>query len=110
MDSNKCDSEIYEKGEVIFVTNTIRSFRMEEWCKAIAEDSGQPVDWHQYAGRCVMKALGDLDKVRKSIIHLKKMHNDFVKEALQGLLFKDEEFCLDCIRSIWNYNYKHYDL
>ena len=41
---DKCDQEVYEKGEVVFITNTIRFVRMEEWVQKIAQDSGQRLE------------------------------------------------------------------
>jgi hypothetical protein len=110
-----CDREVFEKGAVVFVTNTIRSSRMEEWVVAIAKESGQRVDWSSFAGRSVVKALGDLHKVRKAMIHLKKMHDDFLKEALSEIrMHKDDnlesEFQNEYADGIWQYNYKEYDL
>lgn len=106
---DRCDQEVYDKGTVVFLTNTIRSARMEEWVQAIAQHCGQKVDWHQFAGRSVMKALGDLHRVRKAIIHFKDMHDQFLMEALQALRFQDDEN-KDYVQGIWEYNYREYDL
>jgi hypothetical protein len=106
---DKCNQEIYDKGTVVFVSNTIRSVRMEEWVQAIAKESGQPVDWHMYAGRLVMLALGDLHKVRKSIINLRKMHDEGYTAAVLELNF-DSAFVEDRLKGIWDYNCKEYDL
>lgn len=32
---------------------------LEEWCKRVASESGQRVDWHFYAGRALFKVIGD---------------------------------------------------
>lgn len=107
MDS--CDTEVYEKGTVVFLTNTIGSARMEEWVKNIAQHSGQRVDWHYFGGRGVVKALGDLHRVRKAIISLKEMHDQFLLEALKELRFHDDEN-VEYAAGIWEYNYREYDL
>jgi len=110
--SDKCDQEVYEKGEVVFITNTIRSSRMEEWVQKIAQDSGQRVDWHQFAGRPVMKALGDLHAVRKAIVKNKAMHDQYYKEALDELSsFRgDTEYAIEGAWGIWRYNMANYEL
>ena len=110
--SDRCDQEVYDKGEVVFITNTIRSARMEEWVQKIAQDSGQRVDWHQFAGRPVMKALGDLHAVRKAIVSNKEMHDRFYKEALDELksFRDDEEFFIESSWGIWKSNMDTYDL
>lgn len=110
MDLNKCDSEVYNNGMVVFFTNTIRSVRMEEWVQAIAKDSGQRVDWHWCGGRAVVLALGDLHKVRKAIIRHKNMHDLFLKEAINELYLFDEDYLRRYAAGIWEYNYKTYDL
>jgi hypothetical protein len=43
---------------------------MERWVQSIAKDSGQRVDWHYFAGRAVVKALGDADAVLTSMQRL----------------------------------------
>lgn len=110
MDLTKCDQEVYDKGEVVFLTNTIRSVRMEEWVQEIVKQSGQRVDWHQFAGRCVVKALGDLHRVRKAIIRLKDMHDQFLTEAMNELRSFDDDHIKRYTSGIWEYNYKEYDL
>ena len=62
-----CNREIFERGEVMFVTDSISSNRMEQWVRNVAENSGQPVDWHFVGGRAVVKALGDTVKVRSAM-------------------------------------------
>jgi|SRR5579885_208534 len=105
-----CDREVYEKGEVVFLTNTIRSARMEEWTQKIAQDSGQRVDWHMFAGRCVMKALGDLHAVKKAIVNNKDMHDQYYREALVSSFKDDEEWVTESVWGIWKYNMENYDL
>ncbi len=107
---DKCDQEVYDKGTVVFITNTIRTPRMEEWVQKIAADSGQRVDWHQYAGRPVMKALGDLDRVRKAIIKNREMHDDYYVEAVKEYRHQEPEWIAEIIRGIWEYNYREHEL
>lgn len=66
-DPTPCDDEIYRTGSVVFQTYGVSSNRMESWVKNIARDSGQRVDWLFVAGCAVVKAIGDLAAVHKSI-------------------------------------------
>jgi hypothetical protein len=106
----QCNKDIYDNGTIVFMTNTIRSVDMEAWTQAIAKESGQPVDWSMYAGRAVMQALGDLHKVRKSIINLRKMHDEGYTKAVLALGCFDKEFAEERVKGIWDYNYKEHDL
>jgi hypothetical protein len=64
----KCDSEVFAKGEVVTVIgNHPGSHKLEEWILKVRETSGQRVDWHFVAGRAVVKAIGDLAKVRAAM-------------------------------------------
>lgn len=60
----RCDDEVYRKGEVITVLGDHPgSERIEAWVVRIRKASGQRVDWHFFAGRAVIKALGNTDAV-----------------------------------------------
>ena len=108
--SDRCDPEVYDKGTIVFFTNTVSSKDMEDWVLAIARDSGQKVDWFWAGGRAVVQALGDLHKVRKAIIKTRDMHDKGYTKAVKELkCFRDEEIEED-IRDIWDYNYRTYDL
>lgn len=106
MDLPDCDPIVFNTGTVVFVSNTIRSTRMEEWVRKVRQDSGQPVDWSVCAGAAVVKALRDLHKVRKALINNKEMHDQFYKEALDELRdsFYNEERAKDMAWGIWKYN------
>lgn len=62
-----CDRKVYQKGAVVLVTDTIPASQVEPWVRKIAQDSEQRVDWHFFAGRIVIKALGDLTRVRAAL-------------------------------------------
>jgi len=81
-----CDRKVYKKGTVMFVTNSIPSNAMEEWVKKVAARSGQRVDWHFFGGRAVVKALGDLDKVRSAIVELLPDHDERWRKAVAAHL------------------------
>jgi len=84
-----CDPKIYEEGEVVFVTHTLFATDVEAWVKKLAEASGQPVDWHYVAGRVVIKALGDLSKVKQAIQALMPEHDAAFEKNLR--LYTDLE-------------------
>ncbi len=84
-DPPRCDQDIFENGEEVFVTHTIPSNAMEGWVKQVAERSGQRVDWHFYGGRAVVKALGDIDRVQSAITALMPEHDRLYREAYKKL-------------------------
>lgn len=62
-----CDPEIFERGDVALIVNGIPTRYMEPWVVKVRETSGERVDWHQYAGRQVVRFVGDAEKVRAAI-------------------------------------------
>lgn len=58
------DQEIYEKGSPIVIVGDVPSNAMETWVKKVAKQSKQRVDWHFAGGGAVVKALGDIEKVK----------------------------------------------
>lgn len=80
-----CEREIYEQGEVIFVTHSIPSNAMEGWVKRLAAASGQRVDWHFCGGRAVVKALGDLSRVRATLVALMPEHDELQRKEFASL-------------------------
>lgn len=106
----KCDPTVYEIGTVVFLTNTIRTKRMEPWIRNVRARSGQPVDWHWIGGRAVVKAMGDLDKVREAIIALRAEHDEGYAEAcrdLDALGWDTDDIKRHC-DGIWSYNAETY--
>lgn len=80
MNPERCDEEVYKKGTTVFITNTIPTAKLNQWVESVAEESGQKVDWHSVGGRSVVRALGDLNKVRYAILKLLPEHNRLQKE------------------------------
>lgn len=70
-----CDPKILKEGEQVFVTDTIPSNAMEGWVKQIAEQSGQPVDWHYAGGRAEVLALGNIERVKVATQELMPEHD-----------------------------------
>ena len=79
-----CDQDIFKNGEVMLITDTIPSKKVEPWVQLIAEMSGQRVDWHLYAGRIVVKGLGDMTKAYAAMEALMPLHDALREEALNA--------------------------
>jgi hypothetical protein len=79
---------------------------MEAWICKVREDCGERIDWHQFGGRPVVKALGNLHRVRKALIMNRKMHDEGYKKAILELQVLDwsEEKINEMIWNIWKYN------
>lgn len=63
-----CNQEIYEKGTVVIVIAG-PSREIEEYVVSMREKTQQPrIDWHYVAGRGMVKALGDIELIRKTML------------------------------------------
>ncbi len=80
----ECDKTIYEKGIFVCMTDSIPADATEQWVQKIAKQSGQKVDWFFMGGRIVVKALGDMQKVRSAVRALTPEHNRLFREAAQS--------------------------
>ena len=80
-----CNSEVFDKGAVVFTTHTIPSHGIEWWVCEVARESGQPVDWNFQGGRAVVRALGDLDRVLAAIKKLKPIHDEMMAIEMEKL-------------------------
>lgn len=70
VDTLTCDSELFNWGEHVYTITGPDAEAVEKWVKQVAERSGQRVDWHNSGERAHVKALGDLDAVRRAINEL----------------------------------------
>lgn len=77
-----CDKKVFKKGTALFMTHSIPPNAMEGWVKKVAKKSGQRVDWHFAAGRAIVKAFGDLDKVVDAIKDLQPEHDELYWKAV----------------------------
>ncbi len=80
---SSCDPEIWKKGETVFVTHSIPLEIMERWVRKVADRSKQRVGWSFIGGRAVVRALGDLDKVKVALNELKSEHDDLYLKILK---------------------------
>jgi len=91
-DPTPCDRDIFENGTPVFMTHSIPSNAMERWVKLVAKKSGQRVDWSFTGGRAVVKALGDIAKVRAAIEALLPEHDEAYRKGVSryGERFADD--------------------
>lgn len=101
--SDRCDSEVYEKGTQVFLTHTIEAKNIEKWVQAVAKLSEQKVDWHYFGGRAVILALGKINKVNEALKNLRHMHDEMFRQAFVKYI-KDVEQADQQLKGIWHYN------
>lgn len=63
---DRCDKEVFDHGLGIAALDA-RAKAAEKWVCAVAELSGQRVDWHYSGGIANVLYLGDYAKVREAI-------------------------------------------
>lgn len=103
VNSTACDPKIFKHGTCVFVTHTIATEDAEAWVRAVAAHSEQQVDWSYFAGRMAVRALGDLGRVRASILALRPQHDEMMRKALGALRFNEESDARQT-QGIWDYN------
>lgn len=57
-----CNPEVFAKGVVVLLVSTGApggNRALELWVRGLAKAAGCPIDWHYYAGRARILALGD---------------------------------------------------
>ncbi|MDC0740130.1 hypothetical protein [Polyangium mundeleinium] len=62
MNSDRCDPEVYSRGSVLIGLDATKA-EANRWVFALAEESGQRVDWHHVGGRVCVRYLGCQDAV-----------------------------------------------
>jgi hypothetical protein len=76
---------VFRDGTTVCITHTIPSEQIEEWVQKVASKSGQPVDWQFVGDQAVVKALGDLAKVREAIRELTPEHDELFRRETDGM-------------------------
>lgn len=68
-DPNRCDPQVANHGTPVLMTHTIPKSGMDDWCDKVEEavGGGAQIDWHYFAGRIVVRAIGNLDLIRGKI-------------------------------------------
>jgi hypothetical protein len=106
--TDRCDEEVFERGRVVFITQTARAVHLEAWCRRVRTLSGQRVDWSWFAGRAVFRAIGDLDRVRWALWSLRNEHDDAYRREVNKMgLWRNKIGREDTRRrldGIWAYN------
>jgi hypothetical protein len=69
-DPDKMNEKIYLKGECVAIVAGSK-VAIDAFVQRLGTDSGQPVDWHYAAGRGVVKAIGDVTRVRDAIPNIR---------------------------------------
>ena len=77
-----CNTEIFKKGKSVVALDA-RSHAAEKWVKAVAKESGVPVDWHYSGGIANVLYLGD-SKARAKVIKA----IDKLEDSLDGEIWK----------------------
>jgi hypothetical protein len=65
LDPRRCDPEVWKHGTPVLMTHSIPKEYMDDWCSKVSEQAEAQVDWSFAAGRIVVRALGNLERVRK---------------------------------------------
>lgn len=73
-DPPACDNRIFLEGEHIYtISPETQRHVVEVWVRQVAQLSGQPVDWHVFAGRRVILTTGNVSKVLQAIEDLRSL-------------------------------------
>jgi hypothetical protein len=76
-----CNLEVYNKGGVVFTTDTISPYDLDPWVQKVAALSGEPVDWHCDSGQMLVKTTGDIERVYAALCSLLLEHDDMWYDA-----------------------------
>ena len=76
LDPEECNAVVKEYGTGIFMTGDVPRKAIDEWVKAIVQDSRQAVDWHYMAGRGVILCYGNTKKASASLRKLRHIHDE----------------------------------
>ena len=74
------DPKIFEKGSPVLMLAGPRSITIEAWVKAIAEESGERVDWRLVGDRAILLVLDD-ESVRTKVRALTVSRLDSLRDA-----------------------------
>jgi hypothetical protein len=85
--SNQCDADVFKRGHAIALLDACMH-RAELFRLAVAQESGQSVDWHYSGGRANMLYLGDFARVDAAVSKLAPM--------LETTLPREEGECSSC--------------
>lgn len=75
--SYKYDSLDQDNEEIVFVTHSLAKDQLNEWVKEISNQSNQTVKWKYLTGKFVIKTIGNVEEVKKSILSLLHKHDEY---------------------------------
>ena len=77
----------WENWQMVMITHTLSLEETDNWCESLAKEAGlepDEVDWSSFAGRAVIKAVQDREKVISAVyLHLdklRKMHQSAIEK------------------------------
>jgi len=73
-------NDIIKDGTLVFMLNEWEADYVQEFCDQLKANSGQQVSWHNSCGRTCIVGMGDLEKVRGTLIQLLPALNLRLKE------------------------------
>lgn len=80
----RCDQEVFDKGDAIAVISGPRSFTLEEWIGLVREEAGfKKIDWNFVGGRAVVRALGNKYRIGRAKAAIEKLMPTLVKMYLE---------------------------
>lgn len=100
-DLPSCKTDIFENGVSVMVTHTLKATDVEAFVRAVATLSRQPVDWHFFGGRAVIKTTGDVVAVRATLLELRPTHDMFFRDAMSEFRFGVDDSAR-CLEGIWS--------
>ena len=66
-----CNLDVFLHGVIVMdISGEATKKEMQEWCEQLRALSGQPVDWFVFCGRDVIKATGDLNRVKEATLSI----------------------------------------
>ena len=97
MDMGKCDLDVFENGSVVAFIADRDAQDIEKLVRHVAKCTGAKIDWHYAAGRGIVKAIGDIDKVIDALRPYgpTKAHSLNWRSEDLGVLQKDKEGRVD---------------
>ena len=68
-DPDSCNMKVFKEGTFLGVLDPTQwpKDKANELVQEVTKETGQEVDWHYAAGRPVVKALGDAEKVKEAL-------------------------------------------
>jgi hypothetical protein len=79
-EKDKKEKDLIQDGTLVFIVNETEAEYVREFCNLVSTNSGQRLGCHISAGRMCLVGLGDLNKIRDTIIQNLPLLNLRLKE------------------------------